>query len=302
MNRSGGRGPRRAAGRRVGILGHTARPAVRRAASRVTARLLRQGHDVEMDESLAHEMDRSGMPLARLAGWCEVLISLGGDGTALRGARALVGKKGALLPVNLGGLGFLTAAEGPELHTALEAALGGRWKTATRRPLEATLTRRGRKIRRGLAMNDVVIKGAGGYSALHLRIGALGSDLGHLVADGIIAASAAGSTAYSLSAGGPVLAHGLEALVVTPVAPHTLGSRSLVLGPRDPLEIRMIGSLDQVVMLMDGQDTVPLEAGDRVGITLARTTVRVFENPDRPLARALQSKLGWQGSERRSLR
>jgi NAD+ kinase len=286
----------------VGILGHTARPAVRRAARRVMVRLLRQGHEVELDESLAREMDRPGMPLARLASWCEVLISLGGDGTALRGARALVGKKGALLPVNLGGLGFLTAAEAPDLDTALEAALGGRWKTAPRRPVAAALTRRGRRIRRGLAMNDVVIKAAGGYSALHLRIAALGSDLGHLVADGIIAASAAGSTAYSLSAGGPVVAHGLEALVVTPVAPHTLGSRSLVLGSRDPLEIRLIGSLDQVVMLMDGQDPVNLEAGDRVGIALARRTVRVFENPARPLARALQSKLGWQGSKRRSLR
>lgn len=288
--------------RRVGILGHTARPAVRRAARRAMTRLLRQGHDVRLDDSLAREMDRGGMPLAQLAGWCQVLVSLGGDGTALKGARALVGKRGALLPVNLGGLGFLTAAEEPELDAALEAALGGRWKTATRRPVAAALTRRGKRIHRGLAMNDVVIKSAGGYSALHLRIAALGSDLGHLVADGIIAASAAGSTAYSLSAGGPVVAHGLEALVVTPVAPHTLGSRSLVLGPRDPLEIRLIGALDQVVMLMDGQDLVNLEGDDRVSIALAGASVRVFENPDRPLARVLQAKLGWQGSERRSFR
>lgn len=288
--------------RRVGILGHTARPAVRRAARRAMARLLRQGHDVRLDDSLAREMDRGGMPLAKLAGWCQVLVSLGGDGTALKGARALVGKKGALLPVNLGGLGFLTAAEEPELDAALGAALAGRWKTATRRPVSAALTRRGKRIHRGLAMNDVVIKSAGGYSALHLRIAALGSDLGHLVADGIIAASAAGSTAYSLSAGGPVVAHGLEALVVTPVAPHTLGSRSLVLGPRDPLEIRLIGALDQVVMLMDGQDLVNLEGDDRVSIALAGASVRVFENPDRPLARVLQAKLGWQGSERRSFR
>lgn len=301
MKRSTG-GSRRIAARRVGILGHIGRPEVQRAARRLISQLEKRHHQVQVDDLLAREMERPGVALGKMARWCELLISLGGDGTALRGARALVGRKGALLPVNLGGLGFLTAAEEPELEAAVAAALAGDWATAKRRPVEAVLMRRGERIHRGLAMNDAVIKSQGGYSALHLRIAALGSDLGHLVADGIIAASAAGSTAYSLSAGGPVVAHGLEALVVTPVCAHTLGSRSLVLGPRDPLEIRLIGALDQVMMLMDGQDLVNLEPGDQVRITLARTAVRVFENPERPLARALQAKLGWQGSDRRSLR
>jgi NAD+ kinase len=153
-----------------------------------------------------------------------------------------------------------------------------------------------------VALNDAVIKTAGGYSALHLRLAALGSDLGHLVADGLIAASASGSTAYSLSAGGPVLSQTVEALVVTPVCPHTLGSRSLVLSARDTLELHLLGALDRVLLLLDGQDPVELEAGDDVEIALARTSVRVLDNPARPLARALHAKLGWQGSERRSLR
>jgi NAD+ kinase len=151
-------------------------------------------------------------------------------------------------------------------------------------------------------MNDAVIKAAGGYSALHLRLEALGSDLGHLVADGIIAASASGSTAYSLSAGGPVLSQNVEALVVTPVCPHTLASRSLVLGPNDRLGVRLLGALDRVMLLLDGQEPEELEAGDEIRIALSRTSVRVLDNPERPLARALHAKLGWQGSERRSLR
>jgi len=167
--------------------------------------------------------------------------------------------------------------------------------------VQATLTRSGKRIHRGLAMNDAVIKGAGGYAALHLRMTALGSDLGHLVADGIIAASAAGSTAYSLSAGGPVLSHRLEALVVTPVCPHTLGSRSLVLARDDALDLEVLGTFDKAMLLLDGQDAVDLESGDHVAIALASKTVQVFENPQRPLARALQTKLGWQGSERRSM-
>jgi NAD+ kinase len=180
-------------------------------------------------------------------------------------------------------------------------ALEGKWKTGARRPVEATVTRRGKRVHRGLGMNDAVLKTSGGYAALHLRLHALGSELGHLVADGLIAATAAGSTAYSLSAGGPVVSRGLESLVVTPVCAHTLGSRSLVLASDDTLKLQVIGTSDRAILLIDGQQTVALEAGDQVTITLAAKTVRVFENPEQPLARALQAKLGWQGSARRSL-
>ncbi|TMQ69560.1 MAG: NAD(+)/NADH kinase [Candidatus Eisenbacteria bacterium] len=290
------------AGRRVGILGHTGRPGVRKAAQRLAAHLESQGHEVAFDDQIASEMKSSGMSLAKLAAWCDVLVSLGGDGTALKGARALVGREAALLPVNLGGLGFLTAAEEPELESAMRMALGGRWKTEARRPIEAAVTRRDRRVHRALAMNDAVIKTAGGYAALHLRLQALGSDLGYLVADGIIAASAAGSTGYSLSAGGPVVSRRLEALVVTPVCAHTLGSRSLVLADDDRLKLRVIGTSDQAILIMDGQEPLELAAGDQVSIALAARAVRIFENPDKPLASALQAKLGWQGSERRSLR
>jgi NAD+ kinase len=290
------------AGRRVGILGHTGRPGVRKAAQRLLAQLQAQGHEAVLDQEIAREMKRDGVPLARLARECEVLVSLGGDGTALKGARALVGQKGALLPINLGGLGFLTVAEESELETAVRQALGGKWKSAPRRPIETTVTRRGKRVHRELALNDAVIKGRGGYAALHLRLHALGSDLGYLVADGIIVATAAGSTAYSLSAGGPVVSRALEAMVVTPVCAHTLGSRPLVLAGNDSLKLHVIGTSDHAMLLMDGQEPVDLEAGDQLAIALASKVVQVFENPAQPLASALQAKLGWQGSERRSLR
>jgi NAD+ kinase len=287
--------------RRIGILGHTGRPGVRREAERLRRKLTRRGCEVRIDEHLAAETDQVGPPLPTLAAWCQILVSLGGDGTALSGARALAGKRGALLPVNLGGLGFLTAAEAAELDDAVGAALTGEWPVARRRTVRAVVARRNWVMRRGIAMNDAVIKSAGGYAAIHLRLRALGHDLGHLVADGLIAASAAGSTAYSLSAGGPLLAPDVEALVVTPVCAHSLGSRSLVLGPEGELTVRVIGSPDHAVLLLDGQDMVELEPRDEVRVRLDRGVVRIFQNPDRPFARALQAKLGWQGSARRSM-
>jgi len=117
----------------------------------------------------------------------------------------------------------------------------------------------------------------------------------------LIAASAGGSTAYSLSAGGPLLAPDVDAMVVTPVCAHSLGSRSLVLSPGTELDVRVLGSFDRMVLLFDGQESVDLAAGDEIKLRLDRDSVRVFQNPDRPFVRSLQRKLGWQGSKKRSL-
>ena len=287
--------------RRVGILGHTRRPGVRRAATRLAAALARRGCPMRLVDDLARGMDRPGHPIAAVARWCDVLIALGGDGTALRGARALAGRRGALLPINLGGLGFLTVAEERESIPALSAALAGRWPVVRRRLVAAAVRRHGRVIHRGRAMNDAVVKTAGGYSALHLRMAALGHDLGHLVADGIVCASASGSTAYSLSAGGPVLAPDVEAFVVTPACAHTLGSRPLVLSPAGKVTLRVLGSVDHAMLLLDGQESVDLAPGDEVDVGLTRASVRLFQNPELSFGGSLQTKLGWQGSERRSM-
>ncbi len=287
--------------RRIAILGHVGRPGVRRAAARLRTGLARRGCEVRLERALAVALDREGEPLARLAAWCQLLLTLGGDGTVLAGGRALAGRRGVLLGVNFGGLGFLAAAEQGELDGALAAALAGTWPIAARRLLRVRVRRRGRTLTSALAMNDAVVKGAGGHAAVHLRIRALGQDLGHLVADGLIAATAAGSTAYSLSAGGPVLSPDVGAFVVTPVCAHSLGSRSLVLPPEDEVALTLIGSLDHTALMVDGQEHVPLAAGDEIHIRLDRAAVRCVLNPQRPFAHSLQTKLGWQGSTRRSM-
>lgn len=287
--------------RRIAVMGHIGRPAVRHEAARLKRSLERRGHEVRIEEWLAAEMNATGVPLPQLAAWCHLMISLGGDGTVLTAGRAMAGRKGALLPVNLGGLGFLATAEHGETDDAVRAVLQGEWRSARRRLVRAVVRRGGRSIASARGMNDAVIKAPGGLAAVHLRIVALGQDLGHLVADGLIASTPAGSTAYSMSAGGPVLAPDLEAMVVTPVCAHSLGSRPLVLPPGESLVVHVVGSLDRAVLVLDGQEPVALETRDEVRIGLDRTSVRVMQNPDRPFAVALRTKLGWQGSLKRSL-
>jgi NAD+ kinase len=285
--------------RRVALLGHTRRGGVARAASQARAWLARRGCEVRIDEGLAGALGRAGHPLGDLARWCQLLVTLGGDGTALIGARALAGRPGALLPVNLGGLGFLTVAEERELVPALRETLAGRWPVDRRRVVGGIVRRAGRIVHRGHALNDVVIKG--GYRAIHLGLSATGTDFGLLVADGLIAASASGSTAYSLSAGGPVVSPDVEALVVTPVAAHSIASRSLVLPAGANVRARLAHSADRTLVLFDGQESVSLRMGDEVELRLERRRVRLVRNPDLPFAAALQKKLGWQGSTRRSV-
>jgi NAD+ kinase len=257
---------------------------------------------VKLERELASACDLAGEPVADLGRWCQAMVSLGGDGTVLIAARALAGHKGVLLPVNMGGLGFLASAEERELDGAVAAAFGGRWPVATRTGVETRIRRArgGRSQVHGFALNDAVVRSAKSYAAVHLRVTALGHDLGHLVADGLIAASSSGSTAYALSAGGPIVAPNLHALVVTPACAHSLASRSLVLAPGSVVTARVI-SRAPALLVLDGQEALELAPRDEVEIQLARSLVRLFENPGRPFLRALQSKLGWQGSERRSL-
>jgi NAD+ kinase len=288
--------------RRIAIVGHTGRDSVRRMALRLRTKLQRAGATVRFERDLGIACNQPGEPADKLGRWCQAMISLGGDGTVLIAARAMAGQRGVLLPINMGGLGFLASAEEEDADEAIRSAFGGKWPIAIRTGVETRIRRaRGGRTRvEGFALNDAVVRSAISYGAVHLRVTALGHDLGHLVADGLIAASASGSTAYALSAGGPIVAPNLHALVVTPACAHSLGSRSLVLAPGSVVTARVISRVPALLVL-DGQDAIELLHDDEVDMQLAKATVRVYENPGRPFLRALQAKLGWQGSEKRSL-
>ena len=139
-----------------------------------------------------------------------------------------------------------------------------------------------------------------GEAKLSLKGSVVCSDAFFPFADGLIAASSSGSTAYSLSAGGPLVAPNLDSLVVTPACAHALGSRSLVLAPGSLVSVRVM-SPGPALLVMDGQETEDLAKDDEVELQLAHDRLRIFENPERPFLRTLQAKLGWQGTERRSL-
>ena len=229
---------------------------------------------------------------ADLPGQVDLLIVLGGDGTLLSMARA-VGDLGVpILGVNLGGLGFLTATTLDELLPALEATLAGGMAVDERMLLGARLLRGGQRVSEHIALNDVVITKSAMSRIIELAVSVDGRHATSYRADGLIIATPTGSTAYNLSVGGPILFPTLDAVVLTPIAPHTLSNRPIVLPGTQRVDVTLRG--DQEVMLtMDGQVGVHLRERDVVQVEQARARIRLLRFPQKDFFSVLRTKLKW---------
>jgi NAD+ kinase len=227
-----------------------------------------------------------------LPGQVDAVIVLGGDGTLLSMARA-VGDLGVpILGINLGGLGFLTATTLDEMLAAMEALLSGAMAVEERMMLSARLVRGGQAIGEYVALNDVVITKSAMSRIIELAVSVDGRHATAYRADGLIISTPTGSTAYNLSTGGPILFPTMDAIVLTPIAPHTLSNRPIVLPGGQRIEVTLRG--DQEVMLtMDGQVGVPLRERDRVEVGKARARIRLMRFEQKDFFSVLRTKLKW---------
>ena len=225
----------------------------------------------------------------------DLVISIGGDGTLLYAARAW-GQTGApLLGVNQGYLGFLAETEPARLPDLLEEILAGRYHQERRMALEVVVRRRGRATGRAMALNEVVVNKGARYRLITLNLKV--KNFGHwsFRADGVIIATPTGSTAYNISAGGPMVYPTLEAMVVTPLCPFTLTSRHLVLPPDFPVEI-IVGSENPdpgIHLVADGQLNLPLEVGDKVTVQRHPSGINLIVSPNRNFVDILKQKMNW---------
>lgn len=229
---------------------------------------------------------------AELPAQVDVIVVLGGDGTLLSVARA-VGDLGIpILGVNLGGLGFLTATTLDEMIPALEAFLAGRMTVEDRMMLSAWLHREGGLAGSFLALNDVVIVKGAMSRIIDLSVSVDGQSAIDYRADGLIIATPTGSTAYSLSAGGPILFPTMDAVVLTPICSHTLTNRPIVLPGRQRIEVAVLTS-QEVVLTVDGQVGTPLRERDRVEVAQAASRIRLVRFPHKHFFSVLRTKLKW---------
>ncbi len=241
--------------------------------------------------SLAREcLVASGRDMAGLA---DALVVLGGDGTLLAASR-LLDKPIPVLGVNFGSLGFLTEITLADLYPALEGVIEGRYEHEDRRLLRAIVHRRGHPDVTSDVLNDVVITKAGPSRIIEVDVSVDGYFVSSFRADGIIVSSPTGSTAYNLAAGGPILHPTLPAVVVTPICPHMLTNRPLVVGDEARIDVRLRAGRDvEVYAALDGQETFAFADGDHVTVTGSPRRLKLVKAPGRDYYEVLRTKLKW---------
>jgi NAD+ kinase len=223
----------------------------------------------------------------------ELIVVLGGDGTLLAAAREAAPRGVPLLPINMGSLGFLTSFTVEELYPALESALGGEVEMEERILLLVERTHEGRAFEQQLVLNEAVIHKGALARMIEMELYIDKSFVCRYRADGLIVATPTGSTAYSMSAGGPIVHPSVESILITPICPHTLSDRPVVVSDTSSIEVRIVQNSDSVFLTLDGQTGVPMQASDRVNITRAKERLKLIQPPNKTYFEILRSKLKW---------
>jgi NAD+ kinase len=274
------------------------RPRAARLAARILAMLRRRKIAVLADAEgfLAGAPARGKAELARES---DLIVVLGGDGTLLSIARHTDGSV-PILGINMGELGFLTEVTEAEALPMLGRVLAGRFELDRRMTLSATLERAGRTVRRVRALNDVVLSNGSLARIVQFSVSIDGLPLATYRADGVIVATPTGSTAYSLSAGGPVVEPTVQAVLLSPISPHTLSNRPVVLRPDAVVRIVVAERENDAILTIDGQESMALAGRDVIVVRRGRASVSLVRSPDRTYYDVLRAKLGWgarQGGE-----
>lgn len=279
---------------RLGVLGHRGYADLEDVLAELRRLPPQLGVALHVEETLADVLPGT----APLTGDCalDALVTLGGDGTFLRGARFLDGRQVPILGINLGRLGFLTAAGREGLGASLARLASGEFVVEPRMALEAQVVDvEGQVRRRWRALNDVVLAKGGFARVVQFEAMVDDEEIASYSADGMIAATPTGSTAYSLSAGGPVVVPTVESIVVTPVSPHTLAMRTVVLPPTARLAVRIAGESPEMLVTVDGQVGMTFQAGDTLHVRRAAAPILVARLDGDGFFAKLRTKLGWGG-------
>ena len=282
----------------VGFVGNADKPACARVVTRAAQLVSATGREVAADKPTgSHAQLRARLypDAAKLARAVDLLVVFGGDGTLLHVARTIAGSATPLLGINIGGLGFLTAVSSQDLVSALGKVWRGEFTYERRALLEATAGS-GSPLIRCRALNDIVISHGSGPRLIELEVTVDEVPVTSYRCDGLIVSSPTGSTAYSLSAGVAVVFPTAEVFAVTPICPHTLSNRSLILSLASTIAIRVRTAQQVAVLSADGQNIHQLACGDTITIRRSRRTVRLMHLAGSSFFEALRQKLHWRGA------
>jgi len=276
--------------RHVGIFGNRDKAEVRALVPALSRWIRKHGIRVSLEAGITRGR---GLALATLVKKVDVLLVLGGDGTMLHAARAAAQAGVPIFGINLGGLGFLTETSEDQLYPALERLFRGDVQTERRLMVEARVKSRSGRTWSAVGLNDAVIhaRDRSRVVAIDVRVGP--TPIGTLVADGLIVATPTGSTAYSLSAGGPIVGPTIEALIATPISPHTFSFRPLLVPVGETVVARVRAGHAPAAITVDGQQSRPLSFDDEVTFRRAKAHVDLLVLERGTFYEVLRTKLAW---------
>jgi NAD+ kinase len=281
-------------GRRIGVVGHSNYAILRETLARIQAFAGREGVSLYFEEDIREHVGDGSVLTPEVCAELDLLLTLGGDGTLLRGARMVVLSGVPVLGINLGHLGFLTSAPRDEVEAALAHWLAGEYEIDERMALAVHAEGEdGAAGKTHLALNDAVLHKAGAARVIRLSMRAMHDVVGSYSADGIILATPTGSTAYSLSAGGPIVSPTVDCIIATPICPHTLGVRPLVLPADETVTIEVLSPTEELILTIDGQEHERLVPGQKVVARRAEQPVRLVRFPGQTFFSTLRRKLRW---------
>lgn len=279
-------------------MGNTDKPESARTVRQAARLITRRGGQVlSIEETVRHARlrVRTFPDLKTLRHAVDLLLVFGGDGTMLGVARQTAGSPTPILGVNIGGLGFLTAVPSTGLEAALDHLWRGEYRLESRTLLEATAHCGGRELELS-ALNDLVISRVHTARLIELEVRVDGEPVTRYRCDGLIFSTPTGSTAYSLAAGGAVIFPTARVLALTPISPHTLSNRSLILPDTALIRVTSCSASGSTLLSADGQITTELAEGDTVMIRQSRRTVQLVHLADSSFFQALRHKLHWRGA------
>lgn len=287
--------------RNIGMIGRLNSNKVIDSIRRLSRYLIEEGYHVILDDRIAEVMPGHGMQVSKvsmLGEICDLVIVVGGDGSLLGAARALNRSNTPLLGINRGRLGFLTDISPDDtMCDAVQAVLDGNYDTETRFLLDAEVKRDGNPIGSSTALNDVVLHPGKSARMIGFDLYIEGQFVYNLRADGLIVSTPTGSTAYSLSGGGPIMHPVLDALVLVPMFPHTLSSRPIVVDGKSEIKIVVDSSQDiYPTVSCDGQTHTPCAPGDSITIRKKSHKLKLLHPKGHNFYEICRTKLGWSSN------
>jgi NAD+ kinase len=281
----------------IGLVVNWSKPEAIKVANELVTWFLAKGIQISLQQSPTNTIENTQVLSRSTACNVDCILVLGGDGTLLNTAGEYVENSVPLLGINFGQLGFLTSLELSELYVGLNELLSGNFSVEDRMMIEAQVIRKNKVIKSFHALNDIVITKGAFSRIIKLEMYIADQYIDTYPADGLILSTSTGSTAYSLSAGGPIVAPNLEVMLITPICPHTLHSRPMVISPYQEVMISLASTQAEVMLTVDGQQGFKLDENDIIKIKKAPFKSHIIRFPNRSFFDVLREKLREGGNK-----